>query len=120
MTEINLFASAKIAGHALYDSHRSGLIYHNTTRIVHANLNEFPLEIDEDKLGEEEDDRLWPMVDDFEYQFMPSSNTGVDAAGESITSLVPDVDGNIYLYSSEAGIRVIHSRNDYFHRDGFQ
>lgn len=76
-------------------------------------FSEYPIEVDEDLLGTEDGYSVEPYVDDFEYQFFPSrletnpDNIGKDVSNDLVRDLEPDVDGNIYLYHPECGIRVI-------------
>lgn len=64
---------------------------------------------DEERWGENE--ALVATVDDFEYQFFPSTGEGKDVSNEFVHRLKPDKDGNIYI-GGASGIRVIHGKND--------
>jgi len=106
-----LFTSARIAGEALYSSQRSGLIFYDgDQRVRHIDLEDLPTWDDSGTVDTDYADGMWPLVDDFEFQFHPSTNTGVDCAGDEIRGLTPDVDGNIYLYWTEGEVRVIHTK----------
>lgn len=114
-----LFESAYAAGLALYGPTRnyeevgfgpSGLIWFDDEHIVHVNASQIvppPYDFEEDDY-QDGVDGSYPLVDDFEFQFHPSSNTGVDVSVDEVLSLTPDVDGCVYLYYPEQGIRVIH------------
>ena len=109
MINKQLFYIALIAGQKLFgiDPNR-GLAWGNTSQIEYHDLDQYPIEVDENLLGTEEYP-IWPEVDDYEYQFFPSTNTGKDVSGELIRDLEPDTDGKIYLYHTECGIRIINT-----------
>jgi len=117
-----LFEIAKKAGENLYgvsqeDQPHHGLTWYDEEHVQHVNVQDIVFVSDADYDGHEKSE-LCPFTDDYEYQFHPSTGIGVDCGVCSIESLTPDVDGNIYLYYPDAGIRVVHTKNDWSEVDG--
>jgi hypothetical protein len=115
-----LFQAARIAGLALYGPPRdyekddfggSGLIWFDDQHVIHVQGDQIPQPpYDDENDYQDGPEGSYPFVDDFEFQFHPSTSAGVDVAGDEVLSLIPDIDGNVYLYYPEQGIRVIHMR----------
>jgi len=112
-----LYTAAKTAGEKTFGDSNSGLIFGDIkldnppTRTPMNKIREVDPQ-DFEPTAKEEDSGLWPVVDDFEYVFFPSEPTkpALDVSGDAIRAATPawyDKDGNIYLYQSDSGIRII-------------
>lgn len=120
-TTQQLLDAAEQSGTALFGAPTAegrGVIFDRSIfqQVIHSNLKDVAAD-DPELAGEEGDPdnpALNPYVDDFEFQFYPSTGKAVDVSGEHLSKLTPDTDGNIYLYyPGEDGIRVIHTDPDF-------
>lgn len=83
--------------------------------VHHVNSTDVPLVTGDPLLHEDPEDLANDyaagLVDDYEYQFFPSSGKGADVSNQPVKQLTPDTDGKIYLYNAtDASIRVIHPK----------
>lgn len=123
-TEAELTDAARKAGVSIFgkeatpdqvsQGERSGLVFDPPDRFDHADFKELPPadgnSLDFEPEEEPENNAAYATVDDYEYQFFPSSGKGADVSNEWVSKLKPDVDGNIYLYdATSSGVRVIHN-----------
>lgn len=105
-----LFEAAKRAGLSLYgrpdpENPHHGLVWRDEESIIYVTRASIP----KGDPGEDADPsgEAYPLVDDYEYQFYPSTGEGKDVSGERVLDLIPDTDQRIYLYEPNCGIRVI-------------
>ncbi len=118
-----LYAIAKKAGHQLYDSHGTGLIWHNAgNKVIYTNTTR-QLKEQIDAVGNDVKDPKNFVVSTFEYSFKPSSGKGRDSSdSDSMFSdfdKMKDADGYVYLCDNTDGAQIrvmkqtIKSKADY-------